>query len=84
MGMRHPEVVAFWLEDMDSSGIVPYLESRLHPEMIVYGDWRPGFSRGVDVFDKVLKFAEDNFLRARVYKDTTSGWYVALLAGRVL
>jgi hypothetical protein len=75
--------------DCECDGLLPpaiwdLLESRGagRSAIIVVGDWRVGSRMGVDVYDAVIKHAEDNFSTIRQIK-SADGWYVVVMANRL-
>lgn len=63
-------------DSLQADPILDLLSSRKAEAMVVIGDWR---GSKVDVYDQVLRFAEDNFGRLR-HQKMSAGMYIVVMA----
>lgn len=66
---------------LQSPGVISAeLERQKADSMVIEGHWRPSNLVGIDIYDLILKFAEDNFHRIRSKKSDDDGRYLVIVS----
>ena len=77
----------FMMKDLDDLGsrseMNQFLDKKICDSMAIGGDWRAAQAKGVDVYDVVCNFAEDNFKRIRSGKSEEYGWYLVIVSDKI-
>jgi hypothetical protein len=71
------------LDNLPAQAIYDSLENNVKGNVLILGDFRIGDQNGIDTYDIVLKFIEDNYSRARMKKFDNEGYFVAIGADRI-